>query len=160
MTMTTNDPTPAATFTQFDHKRFWKDAVQGFAEWYYDPKWVTLGDGNYTPISFPKLDSTRPPNPHPLTGSITVMGMMQPRIAIVDVAGFKITITPDSLSAAENTLMRSGHSQKPPISYWERLKEFKARKPARGERCPDLWESRYKKQREAIEELLKLVLNS
>jgi hypothetical protein len=159
MTMTTNDPNPVS-FTQFDHKRFWKDAVQGFAEWYYDPKWVTLGDGNYTPISFPKLDSTRPPNPHPLTGSITVMGMMQPRIAIVDVAGFKITVTPDSLSEASLKLYNAGRSLKPPVSYSELLKEFRERKPARGERCPDIWESRYKKQREAIEELLKLVLNS
>lgn len=137
-----------SSLTQFDHKRFWRDAVQGFAEWYYDPKYVQLGSSEYIPISHPRVDSTRPPNPTPLTGSVSLMGFQPLRIAVVDVAGFKVTVTPESLSVAVLKL--------PPEQY-QHLREFKERKAHSGP-CPDIWESRYKRQRLALEALLQLVL--
>lgn len=138
-----------SSLTQFDYKRFWRDAVQGFAEWYYDPKYVPLGSTEYIPISHPRVDSTRPPNPTPLTGSVSLMGFQPQRIAVVDVAGFKVTVTPESLSAA---VLRLSPEQ------YHHLHEFRQRKPSRGCACPDLWESRYKQQRQAMEALLQLVL--
>lgn len=137
-----------APFVQFDHKRFWRDAVQSFAEWYYDPKYVPLGSSEYIPISHPRVDSTRPPNPTPLTGSVSLVGFQPQRIAVVDVAGFKVTVTPHALAEAERKL---------PSGEYQHLKEFTLRKAHSGP-CPDIWESRYKKQRLALEALLQLVL--